>query len=76
MFAQVAIGSGGQLVGVLAAGAADELGIAAALDDLATNAVAIGRAVNETRLVLADGAAALAALDDVEDVVAHGEGVG
>ncbi|EFQ32404.1 uncharacterized protein GLRG_07674 [Colletotrichum graminicola M1.001] len=73
IFTLLAADGQSQLVGVLAAGAADELRVAATLDDLAADAAAVGGAVDEVGLMLADEAAALAALDDVENEVAHDE---
>ncbi|GKT48122.1 uncharacterized protein ColSpa_08303 [Colletotrichum spaethianum] len=76
MCVQMADNSRGQLIGALAAGAAGELSVTATLDDLATDAVTVGQTVYNVRLVLADATAALAALDDIKDVIAHGEDFG
>lgn len=60
------------MIGPLATRTADQLSAAVALDGLASDAVLVRRAVDEVGLGRADSATALAALGDVEDVVAHG----
>ncbi|KAK1691048.1 hypothetical protein BDP55DRAFT_649459 [Colletotrichum godetiae] len=59
------------MIGALATRTRNKLSAAVALNGLAADAVLVRRAVDEIGLRRTDGAAALTALGDMEDVVAH-----